>query len=158
MAALDPSGGFGSTLSLNEFMREKAKDLTWYAQKAAIDAGTGGKLAPLSPAYLKRKAQGRTKGGAKGGVPAILFDSGNTLAGIQAVAVGSRDLTIELRVPELLQWHIEGAGRLPVRNPFKGDVLERWQQQFAADLEAFLSGVVRSWKREGSVSTVRVLA
>ena len=134
-------GGFAAAGQFGRFLKAKAFNLESVIRanitKRGSGSGDGYTWVPLSPAYAKQKAQGKTKGGAKYGSPAMLRDSGNSVDDIQAVVKGT---TIELHVPDLQAMHWTGAGNLPVRSPFMAHDQAAWNECFETDLEKLIAG------------------
>jgi hypothetical protein len=124
--------------SLAGFLKAKGFRLESIIRANITKRGAGGgDWKPLSEDYAKRKAQGKTKGGAKYGSPAMLRDSGDSVEEIQAVVVGT---TLTLNVPELQAMHWTGGKKLPARSPFNLNDQRIWNDEFARDLERFLDG------------------
>lgn len=138
MARLNPEAGFGLTLSLKEFLDgQGARAIGLIMQ--TIESNGNGSWPALSPKYQARKAAGKTPGGGKFGVPAMLRDSGNSVAGIQAVTKVTGEVSLAISFPELLTWHASG-GKLPVRDPWPAEQRDRFAAELAVELDRFMSG------------------
>lgn len=145
LAAIGASAGnstssFGATLRIQQFLKDQGNRMIDIINRNIVNRGQGGDWPALTPAYELRKLAGKTPGHAKFGAPAMLRDSGKSASEITYKVNVTRDVSLDLLVPEIQLYHWHGVnGR--VRNPWTLADQAAFEATFNRDLDAFLSGV-----------------